>query len=143
MDQPSAPAWMRSLSPSGDKLKDWTEALPNSWRGNPDSLTIHSPPDEPAVLLAAKATQRRSWRIEPVLKTRLWARTSWLPSASRAAVVNPIVYVVAGASREDGAITARRPSAGSSRTLKGTDGEMVIAPGRLAPFISRVKLRIR
>ncbi len=79
------PAWITRL-PSGDQLNDSTEGVSNSWRGKPDSFTIHTPPEEPSASAVANATQWRSGRAMPVWKTKLWSRNSWLPWASRAAV---------------------------------------------------------
>jgi hypothetical protein len=45
-----------------------TAGVSKSWRGNPDSLTIQSPPADPNVLVVEKVTQPCSGRIAPVLK---------------------------------------------------------------------------
>src|ERR1700674_462189 len=76
-----------SLSPSGDQLNEWTAPLANSFRGKPDSLTIHNAPGVPSALAVVKATQWRRGRTAPVVQAMLSSLASLLPSASRAAVV--------------------------------------------------------
>src|SRR5712692_9995797 len=66
----------RSLSPAGDQLNAWTAVVSNSWRGNPDSLTIHNPAGAPSAPFVAKATQCLSGRGEPVLNRIVWLRSS-------------------------------------------------------------------
>src|ERR1700730_4911543 len=62
---------------------------------------------------------------------------------SSAAVLIASWYVVLGARSSDGAMIARRPSVGSTRTSNGMLGLNVIADCRLFAFISRVKLSVR
>jgi len=51
--------WIRSESPPGDQLKEWTALPSNSWRGKPRSLTIHSPAGEHSALPHAQPGEGR------------------------------------------------------------------------------------
>src|SRR4029077_11344209 len=75
-DQLSASPWMRRVDPSGDQLNECTDGPPKTRRGKPDSLTIHTPPDEPSARAVANATQWRKGRDAPVVNTKLWFRYS-------------------------------------------------------------------
>ena len=107
------------------------------------SLTSHSAPDVPSAAVVVNPIQLWSWRIGPVVNARVASEASRLPSASRAVPVTAMVYAVDGWSRVAGAMIARRPSVGLSRTLKGTGGEMLTACCKLGPFMSRVKSTVR
>src|SRR4030081_161235 len=54
-------------SPAGAQPKALTAPASNSWRGNPDSLTIQSPPCAPNVVLVENVIQPCRGRIGPVL----------------------------------------------------------------------------
>src|SRR5258708_3894624 len=141
-DQVSLSPWIKRRSPPGDQVKEWTGLPSKSWRGNPASLTIHNPPGFPSDPLVAKASQPLRALGAPVVNRTVWSRPSWLPSISRAAVLTATWYVVLGARSSDGAMVARRPSAGSTRTSNGMLGLNVSAERKLFAFISRVKLSV-
>src|SRR5712691_2129998 len=90
-DQLSASHWIKRVDPSGDQLNECTDGPPKTRRGKPDSLTIHTPPEEPSARAVANATQWRRGREGPVVKAKLAFRSSWLPCASSAAVLTSTV----------------------------------------------------
>jgi len=81
--------------------------------------------------------------LEKPLIVIVRSRLSWFPSTSRALVYTLISYVELGASSWEGAMIARRLSAGSRRTLKGTAGVMVSELLMLARSMPRENVSVR